>query len=70
MAKLAGGRAIRTEVRVTLSFTSGEALLMIIAQELVQEINGFVRYIPLVLRRNEPRPRPLSVALGEVSAAR
>lgn len=36
---------------------------MIIAQEFVQEINGFVRDVPLVLRRYEPRPRPLGVAL-------
>jgi len=62
--------AIRTEVRVTLSLASGEALLMIIAQELVQEVDGFVRDIPLVLGCNKPRPRPLGVTLGRVSVAR
>ena len=60
-----------TKVRVALGLASGESLLMIIAQEFVQEVDGFVRDVPLVLRRNEPRPRSLGVALlGRRSAAR
>ena len=48
---------------MTLSLASSESLLMIIAQEFVQEVDGFVGDIPLVLGRDEPRPRPLGVAL-------
>jgi len=62
---------MRTEVRVALSFASTEAFLVIVAQELVQEVNGFVRDIPLVLRRDKSCPRPLGVTLvGGPSVAR
>ena len=56
---------------MTLSLTSGESLLVVITEELVQKVNGLVGDIPLVLRRNEPCPRPLSVAVyGRPSVAR
>ena len=62
---------MRTEVRVALRFASSEALLMIVAQELVQEVNGLVRDIALVLRRDKSCPRSLGVALvGGGSAVR
>jgi hypothetical protein len=60
---LSGG--LHTKVRMTLSLPSSESFLMVITQELVQKVDGFVRDIPLVLGCNKPRPWPLSVAAVE-----
>lgn len=46
-----------TEIGVRLRFTSGESVLMVIAEEFVQKINGFVCDIPLILGGNEASPR-------------
>jgi len=46
-----------TKVRMGLCFSSGQTVLMVVAKELVQEINGFVRDVPLVLRSDESSPR-------------
>jgi hypothetical protein len=46
-----------TKIGVCLRFASGQAVLMVIAKELVQEVNGFVRDIPLIFRSNEASPR-------------
>ena len=54
----------RTEVRMHLRFSRGQAFLMIITQKLVQEINRLVRYEPLVLGGNKPRPGFLRVAVA------
>lgn len=40
-----------------LCFTSSQAVLMVIAEELVQEIDGFVRDISLIFGSNEASPR-------------
>jgi len=40
-----------------LSFTSSQTFLVVVAEELVQEINGLVGDIPLVLRGDETSPR-------------
>lgn len=40
-----------------LRFTSGQTVLMVIAEELVQEIDGFIRDISLIFGSNEASPR-------------
>lgn len=51
------GKTQLTEVGLRLSLLGSEPLLMIISKQLVEEINRFIRYISLVLRGDEPRPR-------------
>lgn len=55
---------MRTEVWMCLRFTRSEALLMIVAEEPVQEIDRLVRDVPLVLRGSEPGPSFLRVAVS------
>lgn len=45
-----------TKIGVRLRFTSRQTILMVVAEELVQEINGFVRDISLIFRSNEASP--------------
>ena len=40
-----------------LRLTSGQAVLMVVAEELVQEIDGFVRDVSLIFGSNEASPR-------------
>jgi hypothetical protein len=47
----------RTKIGVRLRFTSGQTVLMVVAEELVQEIDGFVRDISLIFGSNEASPR-------------
>ena len=49
-------RRCLTKVCMCLCFTRCQALLVVIAQEFVQEVNGFVRCVSLVLWRDELRP--------------
>jgi len=46
-----------TKIGVHLCFTSGQTVLVIIAEKFIQKINGFVCDIPLILGGNEARPR-------------
>jgi hypothetical protein len=46
-----------TKIGVRLRFTSGQAVLVVIAEEFVQKIYGLVRGIPLILGGNEASPR-------------
>jgi len=46
-----------TEIGVSLGLTSGQSVLMVVAEKLVQEIDSFVRDIALVLGGNETSPR-------------
>ena len=60
-----------TEVGVALRLSCGEPLLVIVSQKLVQEINGFIRNVSLVLRGDESRPGLLWVtASKKVSAGK
>jgi hypothetical protein len=45
-----------TKIGVRLRFTSRQTILMVVAEKLVQEINGFVRDISLIFRSNEASP--------------
>ena len=54
----------RTEVRMHLRFSRGQAFLMIITQKLVQEIDRLVRNEPLVLGCNKPRPGFLRITVA------
>ena len=42
---------------MSLCFPSGQTVLVIVAKELVQEINGFVRDVSLVFGSDESCPR-------------
>mgnify|MGYP006876496631 CR=1 FL=1 len=42
-------RSLLTEIRVLLRFLRGQTLLVIVSQELVKEINGFVGDVPLIV---------------------
>jgi hypothetical protein len=46
----------RTKVRVVLRLARSEALLVVEAKELVEEVNGLVRDETLVVRRREAVP--------------
>lgn len=46
-----------TEICVSLSFPCCQSLLVVVSQELVKEIDSFIRDVSLVLRGNEPCPR-------------
>lgn len=51
-----------TEVGMRLCFPRSETLLVVVPQQLVQEVYRFVGDVPLILRRNKPRPSLLRVA--------
>lgn len=38
-----------TEIRMMLRFLGGQSFLMIVSQELVQEVDGFIRDVTLVV---------------------
>jgi hypothetical protein len=43
-----------TEIRVGLRFSSSQSLVVIVTEQLVKEVDRFVGYVPLILRRNKP----------------
>lgn len=46
----------RTKVRVVLRFARGETLLVVVAQEFVEEVDSVVGNVPLVFRSDEAGP--------------
>lgn len=54
----------RTEVRMILRLTRGQTLLVIVPEQLIEEINRFVRDEALIVRGHEARPRAAGISLS------
>ena len=60
------GRLDGLKVRVVLRLFCREALLVIVAQQLVQKVDGIVRNVSLVLGRDETAPRLALVSSQDI----
>lgn len=47
---------IHTEIRMRLRFQSRQSFLVIVAKQLVQKVNGFIRNVTLIIGCDESRP--------------
>lgn len=56
----------RTEVRVLLALLGRQPLLVVVPEQLVQKVDGLIGDVPLVLGRDEARPRLARVPAEQV----